>query len=449
MTPSFSVYSSLRNFCFLFSLFIIETTLAQKPVLTADKTVHDYGEIENVSSLLSEFTLKNSGQTNLYILKADAPRGYTVEAPKKLLTPGETTTLTIRYRIREIGPFEATIKLFSNAGDDPLNIQIKGTVKSISPDPMMCFSFNTKATSGSVNPLHIRNKGTVINTKTRQPVASAKVRFVKGSSIIAETETYSNGTYEKILPLGLYHIEVVAVNYRDTSRQEYINRNSSPLVFELDPLPIPSVTQNTPITQPVSPEPVALTENPYDMPAELFKPNNVVFLIDISGSMKDSLKLPLLKHSVNKLITALRAIDKIALVTYAESARLYVPSMAGHQKEDLTRSINALKAKGFTAANKGIAMAHTTALSQYIENGNNEIILATDGVFKLSAADEKLFADDSLKKIKLSVVGFGTDFKSLEKLRLLAQKTDGSYMYIKDEQGTFAILQEIRMRSRK
>lgn len=461
MHISFYSFSGFRNtflllLCFSWSHTCFGQT-DKKPVLKLSGNVHDYGEVENISSLLSVFDVKNTGDASQYLLRADAPRGVTVDSKKKILQPGETTTLSIVYKPKNTGPFNETIKLYASGSKEPFIITIKGTVKSITADPLACYSFSTKTVGSGPQPLSNIHTGKVIDTKTKQGIPNARVQFVKGNKVLVETLTGRDGTYKKILPLGLYNVEASAQNYRDTSQQQYINKNSPPVLLELEPLPVPVVVA-TERPQPVlaenpvlSPVPVKEDKNLdiYNLPLNEFNPNNIVFLVDISGSMKDSLKLPLLQHSVNKLLIALRNVDKVAIVTYADSARLFVPSTQGDKKEELTASINTLRAKGYTAANQGIAMAYATAVSNYIEGGNNQVILATDGIFKLTANDEKLFASDSTKKVKLSVLGFGKDKWSLDKLRLLAKKTGGNFIHITDSETSVALLEEIKTNSRK
>ncbi len=445
-----------------FFLSAVDLTLAQqinKPVLKVSEATHDYAEVQDISTLLSEFIIINKGTAILYLLKADAPRGFIVDAKKKMLAPGDSTVLAVRFKPVGIGFFNETIKLYSNAGNEPVNIKIKGFIKSLAKDPMACYSFNTKTTTGPVNPLFVATKGKVINSKTGAPIADAHVRFVKNNAIFNEVITPLKGNFSTQVPLGLYRLDASASNYYPTTQQQYINKNTPEVIVQLNPLPdsilnlaAQKALQENPAPQTI----IKIDKDTVYTPAvnseldeTMFGPNNVVFLIDISGSMQDSLKLPLLKNAINKLISALRRIDKLAIVTYSDSARIFIPSTSASEKTKLISSINTLKAKGRTAGSQGISMAYKLLKESYLEGGNNQLVLATDGIFKLSPKDEILISSDSLKQINFSILSFGTDKWALDRLRILAQKNNGNFMFINNEDATATLLEDVKLKSKK
>jgi len=162
--------------------------------------------------------------------------------------------------------------------------------------------------------------------------------------------------------------------------------------------------------------------------------NNLVFLIDVSGSMSSPNKLGLLKKGLYLLIDNLRNEDKVAIVVYAGSAGLVLPSTSGKHKDEIKDVIESLESGGSTAGSKGIKLAYQVAKKQFIENGNNRVILATDGDFNVGISSEdklvELIEEKREDNIFLSVFGFGTGNLQDSKMEKLADKGNGNYSYI-------------------
>ena len=167
---------------------------------------------------------------------------------------------------------------------------------------------------------------------------------------------------------------------------------------------------------------------------EQLPPSNFVFLIDVSGSMEDGNKLPLVKASMKLLVDQLRSIDRVAIVTYAGEAGMPLPSTPASQRMKIKDVIDALGAGGSTAGGAGISMAYQIAQRNFIKGGNNRIIMATDGDFNVGDSSdedmEKLIVKESKSSIHLSVLGFGMGNLKDSKMETLADKGHGNYAYI-------------------
>jgi len=165
--------------------------------------------------------------------------------------------------------------------------------------------------------------------------------------------------------------------------------------------------------------------------------NNLVFLIDVSGSMNSPNKLELLKIGFNLLVNQLRENDKVAIVVYAGAAGVVLPSTKGVNKSEITKAINLLEAGGSTAGGEGLKLAYTIAKENYIMNGNNRIILATDGDFNVGISGEgeleRFIESKRNDNIFLSVLGFGSGNYKDDKMEILADKGNGNYYYIDNE----------------
>ena len=162
--------------------------------------------------------------------------------------------------------------------------------------------------------------------------------------------------------------------------------------------------------------------------------SNLVFLIDVSGSMNSPDKLPLLKRSMNLLVSQLREDDRISMVVYAGSSGVVLKPTSGRQKDRIMAAIENLSAGGSTAGGAGLEMAYELAGEHFIKGGNNRIILATDGDFNVGISTEddlkKLIEEKRESGIYLSVLGFGQGNIKDNKMEKLADFGNGNYAYI-------------------
>jgi Ca-activated chloride channel family protein len=163
-------------------------------------------------------------------------------------------------------------------------------------------------------------------------------------------------------------------------------------------------------------------------------PSNLVFLIDVSGSMEDVNKLPLLKASFKLLVEQLRSQDRVAIVVYAGAAGLVLPSTSGADKKKIIEALENLQAGGSTAGGQGIKLAYAIAKENFRENGNNRVILATDGDFNIGESSngemERLIEAKRNDGIFLTVLGYGMGNYKDAKMETLADKGNGNYAYI-------------------
>ena len=171
-----------------------------------------------------------------------------------------------------------------------------------------------------------------------------------------------------------------------------------------------------------------------DIQAENVPASNLVFLLDVSGSMDQENKLPLLKSALGVLVKQLREQDKVSIVVYAGAAGLVLPSTSGIEKEKIMQAVNNLNAGGSTAGGKGIQLAYKVAQENFIKGGNNRIILATDGDFNVGASSDRAMEDLIEEKRKsgvfLTVLGFGMGNYKDSKMETLADKGNGNHAYI-------------------
>ena len=162
--------------------------------------------------------------------------------------------------------------------------------------------------------------------------------------------------------------------------------------------------------------------------------SNIVFLLDVSGSMDSPNKLPLVKSSLKLLLEKLRPEDRVAIVVYAGNSGLVLPSTSCSNKEEILKALDNLKAGGSTAGGAGLKLAYKVAKENFITDGNNRIVLATDGDFNVGQSSNgdmlRLIENNRDQGIGISVLGFGMGNYKDDKMEIIANKGNGNYAYI-------------------
>lgn len=241
-------------------------------------------------------------------------------------------------------------------------------------------------------------------------------------------------------------------NKTTTTKEGPIVINNSPTIRD-NSNKMPDNSSEPIITKTIEPLPEKPTSESSKeaLPTELYKPNNLVFLMDVSNSMKDSMKLPLLKLALHKLINEVRPIDFITLISYADSIKILAEYKSWSNKETLHTIVDKLKARGLTKGRQAILKSEDILLKHYIKDGNNQLILSTDGKFNFYSEDEKNFlAKQQNNPIVMSVIGFGDDRDAIKNLKEIAQKGKGSFIHVKKKSNCEELLMdEIKQRSKK
>jgi len=268
------------------------------------------------------------------------------------------------------------------------------------------------------------------------------------------TEDYDNIVENKFLaatqnPLSTFSIDVDEAAYSNVRR--YLENGSIPPAgavrieeminyFDYDytkPTNGEPFTVNTEISEcPWNPQHklVHIGLQGKEIPVDNLPPSNMVFLVDVSGSMDEPNKLPLVQASMNMLVDQLREQDKVAIVVYAGNAGLVLPSTSGAKKVKIKEAIDNLKAGGSTAGGEGIKLAYKTAKDNFLKNGNNRIILATDGDFNVGVSSDddlvRMIEHERKSGVFLSVLGYGMGNYKDNKMQQLADKGNGNHSYI-------------------
>lgn len=188
--------------------------------------------------------------------------------------------------------------------------------------------------------------------------------------------------------------------------------------------------------------------------SERYRPNNVLLLLDVSGSMNDDGKMDKLKSSIRRLVLMLREVDVLTMIAYNSTSWEVLPPTPVADNLAIIALVDSLKPYGYTNGVKGMESAYQSLERQLIEGGNNQLIIATDGKFNSSKFSEKealqLVKDNSDKGIVLSIIGFGDDKEAGRLMKKLASSGGGSFLQVNtDEDPTELLAEEIKLRSQK
>lgn len=278
------------------------------------------------------------------------------------------------------------------------------------------------------------------------------------------TEEYKNieeNGFKKVNenPLSTFSIDVDAASYSNMRR--YLNRGELPPAdaIRTEEL-INYFSYNYP--QPTSKDPVKITTEvgscPWnknhrlvriglkakEIPTEKLPVSNLVFLIDVSGSMYGPQRLGLVQSSLKLLVNNLRDADRVAIVVYSGSAGERLPSTSGSDKQKIREAIDELTAGGSTAGGEGIKLAYKIAKKNFVKGGNNRIILCTDGDFNVGLSSneglENLIEQERKSGVYLTVLGYGMGNYKDSKMQILAEKGNGNHAYIDNLQEANRVL---------
>lgn len=181
-----------------------------------------------------------------------------------------------------------------------------------------------------------------------------------------------------------------------------------------------------------------------EIPTDNLPASNLVFLIDVSGSMFDSNRLDLVKSSLKLLVNNLRKKDKVAIVVYSGTVGVELESTSGNDKQKIREAIDGLIARGSTAGGAGIQLAYKVAKQNFVSGGNNRIILCTDGDFNVGVSTneglEQLIEKERKSGVFLTVLGYGMGNYKDDKMQVLAEKGNGNHAYIDNLQEANRVL---------
>lgn len=445
-----------RSICTALLLFVSLFSLHAQSFkgLLLTETTYNFGTVKVWDNPPAIFTFENTSFDPLYILTPKTSRRVYVEYPRNRIESGEKGEIKVYFYTDQPGSFEEEILLYSSNTNEPVKLHIKGTIKALAENALtQCPDFTSN--KNKVVPDYVV-EGIVIDKNTRQPIPGAVVRFAGIDAIYTDRA----GTFKEKIPVGIYITLAQAEGYRDLNMMVGVKKDLERIVYELIPLTDQPLEKDTvkdslpPIVNPPVDSIPALPEEKPEFTYRDYKANNLVLVVDVSGSMKQHGKIDSLKTAMVRLAGVLRSVDNVTLITFATSTNEVLTDVPGNQREQINGVISNLSARGTTNGVLGLEKAFASALEDFIADGNNQVIVATDGAFNSPGYSEGqllgIIRAYKERGIILSVVGFGKETNSVTSMKKMAAAGGGSYIQFSgDSDANRLLLEEIKIRSQR
>lgn len=436
---------------------------------------YDIGVVTAAGSDYLDIPIKNTSKEKVYIFRTDASKQFQIHYSSKTILPDSTIYMRVLFTPIAKGAIREELPIHFSCFDEPVVVNFTGYTENIpTSSNTSCPNFSQQGANAVVT-FDFTVK--VVDAETGVLLPGSKVELIKNGQLTEVLDTKKKGFVERPLELGYYYFIASNELYESNELGTYVNRLNNiitiplkkkvieePLVVindevELIEEEVEEIEVVIEVDEDIKPE----TNEEYEVVEETadeelypdfslkdFRPNNIVFLVDVSSSMNQGGKLDLLKASMIELAKILRPVDKITIVSYATRANVILETTSGEDIDSVISVIENLKAKGVTAGGKGMEKAYLKACNAFINEGNNQIIMATDGLFNSGDEDVyKLARKYSKKKVKVSVVGIKNQSSHEKYMKNLAKDGKGAYANVKTyNQAKETLVDEIKSQSK-
>lgn len=407
----------------------------------------DFGTTNEETEWVVDVHISNKNDKKDFLLSANFSHEYEVLYTSKMIEVDSTITMRVKFIPREKGAFSEDIQLYFASSTTPFIIPVRAMVDYRNPqENIPCPDFSRLAADCCADNMFIVE---VVDADTGLPVEDATIRIMEQDITRMKILTNATGKVSQAIPIGYYRLFVSHKDYTSNEVTSYINHRKA--YFKI---PIKRVVKaDTLAMQPVPslPEVKAEDSDFVLLPEDQYKPNNFVFLLDVSSSMSQGEKLLLMKRALNQLILVLRSGDKITLISYADDSKTILPATSGNEKEKIKTLIEDIQVGGSTSGAKGFKSAYKALKNAQIDNGNNQLVVITDGVFQPADQFEinKLVKKSAKKKFITSIVGIQCASFAILKLTELTSMGNGSFLLVEDENDLNVLIDEMKKRSLK
>lgn len=462
--------------------FFLMLTLVTSAQVEFNIVKHDFGDLEAYSARYVDIVLSNKGNKQEWLLSVKKPMEVVYITSKQIMEIDSSIIVRLQVNPYEKGKFNYTVDIFTSDRAEPVKVRLTGNLRELDQNSTSgmtsCPDFSSRP--GGKNPNNFDLTVVTIDKRTREELAKSSVTMIQNGQPIWEKRTDRNGKIKEDATLGLSYFYATHEGYFPAELGAYVNFKRNYIVVELEMddqfVPVLPPITDTNVIATIEPEPeieIAIeiedhletieTEFDSTVIAELppsftdldkdnfdpehFKPVNVVFVLDVSSSMKQVDKIELMKYALFQLTDMLRPQDKIGIVTYASDSRVLLPSTSGGNKAEIKKEVSELKAFGYTAGGDGIKLGYKEAKRAKIDDGTNHVIIITDGAFNRNSDDYERYVKKYKKLgINFSVVGIKNKLVHEEDMRDAAKIGGGHYvpiMKLADAQNN--LKQEIRV----
>ena len=481
---------SIGLMAFLLSVIALQAQMSPK------QRVLDFGLVDKASSRVMELSFVNKGDRETRLLTSNFPREYDVVFSSKTIPVGEELIIRIKLNPFKKGRLTDEVLLYFTDQLNPVKIAIQAKVEFIdltSNTPCPKFNEEQDCCDDWLFEVELRD------AKTLEPLPKSRFRIIQEGVVQRDVITNKKGQYTEEVPIAYYYLIGSQEGYLAADTAMDINRRNSRLILYLEPQeerldenelalqpeekqmekreedenPSQIVEEDDEWTINIKPQetiekpdkPVELEEvtekleppieavSPDDegeLPLSLYKPNNIVFLIDVSQSMNQSGKLDILKASMYRLIEALRPGDKVSIMTYAAETTVLLEGVSGDDKAAMMKVIQGLSAGGMTAGAKGFRSAYLKLRANWLAEGNNQVIVVTDGAFRKVDNDiiQKVVRKEQKRGAITTLVAVKSTDYAEKVMNNIATEGKGSLVEIEDfDRDTDALLMEIKKQS--
>jgi Mg-chelatase subunit ChlD len=390
------------------------------------------GEIQAAGTLLYETTLYNTTDKSIFLLRTDVSELISTKTTTKTILPKDSLRLFIEFKPTQTGKFNQKIHVYFSDANKPSLITLKGSINAIQANLLQqCnnFSRSKNVTSSVIN----QNKLTitVLDSITKRPIENLSIDVSYDNTKNLNLITNQDGSIKLSVADVPVTIEINDSHFKPYSSKRIYSLSSPKQEIYLVPNVPKTASQ---YAKEVFVEPIIESNNKFS--EREYQPNNLVFLIDVSASMKEENKIEDLKQSLKNLITFLRPIDSVSIITYSSFAAIPIEAKSAKETKLFNSVIDTIKAKGQTSGRKAILEAYAVCFKHFQYKANNQIILITDGAFSIIKSDEEKLKQYKKNGIKMSVLAIKperTDYKSLKKIA----KISGGNILVANEPADF------------
>lgn len=414
---------------------------------------YDFGRVKDWNNEEAVFQFTNTSEVEQEFLLVAYRPDVKVWFDDVVLQPGQTTNIHVLYYTEEFGSFSKSVNVFLSYELEPLTLTITGNIRSFHPNALTYCPVMTEDRTHEIGFQHVIK---VVDDISREGIGDFSYEV---NSSRREQEGISRSPTLKLEPMtpDLYRIEIDKDGYILKDTLVYINRMSLETVIPLikiqeellaanEPENTDSLSVMTELVKDSLPS-VFDTSSLIDgyLNPDVFQYNHIVFVIDVSTSMAKNEKLSLLKFAMVELVKVLRPEDKVSILTYSNRVNVLLEGVSGDNKNVLIDAILGLEAKGQSYGSEALAQAYDLAQRRSIPEGNNEIILASDGIFNSPGFSKKkeyrkAWYMEKRHGIKLTSIAFGNSHAAISFMSTLSERGGGSFLRVENDAEASVVL---------
>lgn len=413
---------------------------------------HNFGNLYPGMDFYVDVVFTNNTENTQFLLTIDKPRDVYYIFSAKRMDPDSSIIIRFKVNDQQTGRFSYDVDVYFSDQADPQTIRLSGNVKETSNDGLTgCPDFNSRppryATPDYAITILVRD------SITKQPIQKADVTLVRNNEIIGEYKTDKEGIIHKKVPGGYYFLQANSPPYLPNGKQSYLNFQNNYVIIELsmevieNPPPvyidtIPDIVIDPPVDTieivqaDPDPEPIPAFDNNPEFSSEDYAFNNITFILDVSSSMNTRNKFELMKLSLRELAKILRTNDFVSVLKFSSTVDIVFEHISGAQKDTIISTVNNLKTESQTAGGDAILAAYTLNEDYHIPQGNNLVIIITDGAFNTGNMNYRKTIKETFEKngTQFSVVGIKPPPKIAERMNNIVKLGGGQFIVIESEE---------------